>query len=168
MRVRVADIVMVSAFAGAVVIYGTQPIEFSPDAPPDRAGAELAEELPEIDAWSYSVMDESDLSDATRLRIVVDIEAPEAISAGERAQIKVMMVAAVDRHRLDRPDVVGVRLWVTHGTDLIPVNGISYTPDGCGWAGSDCAGVLWGMAVRGAVPQELRRWGDPVPDAAAK
>ena len=166
MRVRVTDIVLIAACVASLVIYGTRPIESSPEAPPDRASAELAEELPEIDAWPYSVMDESDLSDATRLRIVVDIEAPEAISAGERGQIETMMVAAVDRHRLDWPDVVGVRLWASHGTDFQPVNGIDYAPDRCRWAGTECGGDLWGTPVKGAVPAGLRAWGDPSPAAA--
>ena len=164
MRVRVTDIVLIAACVASLVIYGTRP-ETTPEAPMDRAGAELAEELPEFDAWPYSVMDESDLSDATRLRIVVDIEAPEALGAGERGQIEAMMLAAVDRHRQDWPDVVGVRLWQSHGTDMRPINGIHYAPDGCGWAGSDCTGVLWGTAVRGAVPAGLRAWGEPSPEA---
>ena len=166
MRVRVSEVVLIVACVGSLVIYGSHTIESSPEGPSDRAGAELAEEVPGIDPWPYTVVVESDLSDARRIRVVVDIEAPEAISAGERAQIETMMVAAVDRHRLDWPDVVGVRLWASHGMDFQPVNGLDYSPDKCRWAGTDCSDGVWGTPVRGAVPQELRRWGDPSPAAA--
>lgn len=165
MRVRVTDIVLIVACVASIVIYGIRPPEPSPKASTDRAGAEPPEESLQIVPTPYAVIEETDLSDESRTRVVVDIEAPEAAGAGERAQIETMMAAAVDRHRLDRPDVVGVRLWASHKTDMHPVNGIAYSGDGCGWAGSDCTGIVWGTAVRGAVPRELRRWGDPVPTA---
>ena len=106
---------------------------------------------------NYTVIMEKDHSFGNiRSRVTVEIEAPDART--EKTKIETMMKAAVDRHRVDWPDAISVRLWNPYGNDQIAQKRIVYAADGCGWAGDKCTGKLW---PEGNIPKELKEWGRP-------
>lgn len=89
----------------------------------------------------YSVLRERDRSFGKRVRILLDVKAPEAKT--ERESIEAMMSAIVKRHRKDWPHVVSAFLRDSYDLDTVAKNRITYTLDGCGWAGEDCTGKIW-------------------------
>ena len=134
---------------------------------PPQTPKPVAVKPPVIDPaqQKYNVMKEKDHSFGKRLRITLEIEAPQAKT--DQDIIGAMMVAAVDRHRTDWPHAVSARLWKSYEKDQTIHNRITYAPDGCGWAGDQCTGGLWSELHRGEVPQELIEWGKPTDEEEA-
>ena len=115
---------------------------------------------------SYTIVEEKDHSFGNvRSRITLEIEAPDANA--EDQQIATMMKAAIDRHRIDWPDAVSVRLWNDYHNESVIQNRIIYAPDGCGWAGSECNDDLWTDVFSGTIPEGLEDWGRPSEEESA-
>ena len=115
-------------------------------------------------AADYEIVKEFDSSFGNvRNRVTLEIQISNADPISREA-IETMMRAAIDRHRLDWPDVVSVRLWESYENDDIIQNRIRYAPDGCGWTGDDCTGEFWTDLFRGEIPQDLRSHGQPTED----
>ena len=113
-----------------------------------------------VAAQAYRAVAEKDHSFGnTRSRVTLEIESE--LAASDVQALHTMMKAAVERHRRNWPDAVSVRLWGSYDKDSTIRNAITYAPDGCGWAGDDCAGALWTRLHRGSIPGALARWGAP-------
>ena len=124
--------------------------------------AAIAGMAPFTDAWAqgpaYNVAEEKDHSFGNiRSRVTLDIEIP--VEDDERKMLKILMQAAVDRHRQDWPDAVSVRLWGDYESDAVFRNSIDYAPDGCGWSGDPCAQPIWTDLRSGSIPADLMAFG---------
>ncbi|MDE2788832.1 MAG: hypothetical protein OXI81_00185 [Paracoccaceae bacterium] len=109
---------------------------------------------------TYVVAAEKDHSFGNiRSRITLEVEIPGTDDSAE--QLKVMMQAAIDRHRQDWPDAVSVRLWGDYENDQVIQNSIDYAPDGCGWSGDPCSQPIWTDLFNGEIPADLIAFGDP-------
>ena len=109
---------------------------------------------------SYTIVEEKDHSFGNvRSRVTLEIEAPDANADDQK--IATMMKAAIDRHRMDWPDAVSVRLWNDYHSEQVIQNRIIYAPDGCGWAGLECNDDLWTDVFSGTIPEDLKDWGRP-------
>lgn len=144
----------------------SEPVE-SVNRKPAAASTPIATGLPEtaerplIDPsqQTYKVVKEQDHSFGNRVRVTLEIEAPQA--ERDEEVIGAMMVAAVDRHRKDWPHAVTARLWKSYGKDQVIHNRITYATDGCGWTGDKCTGSPWSDLHRGAFPERWTHWGQP-------
>ncbi len=107
----------------------------------------------------YSMLREKDHSFGNRVRIIIDVKAPEAKT--DRESIEAMMSAIVKRHRKDWPHVVSVFLRHSDELDTVAKNRVTYALDGCGWAGDGCTGEIWTELMEGEMPGDLTGWGKP-------
>ena len=106
------------------------------------------------EAAIYRIVEEKDSSFGTaRRRVTLETEIDGADPTAPIA-IKTMMRAATDRHQVDQPDAVSVRLWRSYEDDSNAQNRLVYAPDGCGWSGDDCTGELWTDLLKGDMPNE--------------
>ena len=108
---------------------------------------------------NYSVLRDRVHSSGKRLRILMDVKAPEAKT--EREEIEAMMSSIVKRHRKDWPHVVSAFLRYSDDLDTNAKNRITYALDGCGWSGEDCTGEIWTQLMQGEMPADLTNWGEP-------
>lgn len=109
---------------------------------------------------AYRIVEDRDSSFGNiRTRVIVSIK---TTATTENDQIRAMMAAAVDRHRKTWPDVVAAKLKTESSVSY--ANSIYFALDGCGWAGEPCDGKLWSQLLKGSIPQELLRWGEPTED----
>ena len=110
--------------------------------------SEYGDESPVV----YVLVKEKDSSfGQVRRRVTLEIEIPGADPIS-RATIETMMWAATNRHEVDRPNAVSVRLWRSYEDDSSAQNRIVYAPDGCGWSGDSCTGELWTDLLKGDLP----------------
>lgn len=108
----------------------------------------------------YIVADEKDHSFGNvRSRVTLEIEIPDISDKAEL--LKIMMRAAVDRHRQDWPDAVSVRFWGNYENDQVIQNSTDYAPDGCGWSGDPCSQPIWTDLLEGEIPANLIAFGTP-------
>ena len=118
------------------------------------AGAATVEDIVLAEAAVYRIVEEKDSSFGTvRRRVTLEIEVDGADPTAPIA-ITIMMRAATDRHQVDQPDAVSVRLWRSYEDDSNAQNRLVYAPDGCGWSGDDCTGELWTDLLKGDMPNE--------------
>lgn len=102
---------------------------------------------------AYRIVKEKDSSFGNvRRRVTLEIEIDGADPTSPTT-IETLMWAAADRHQVDRPDAVSVRLWRSYENGSNAQNRIVYAPDGCGWSGDDCTGELWTELLKGDMPK---------------
>lgn len=114
---------------------------------------------PEPNFKDFKIVKEEDISTAMRSRFKIEVEAPDADT--DRKAIEALMLALVEVHRKEWPQVVTGFLYSSSSRDGLANNGLTYAPDGCAWTGEDCTGELWSDLMNGALPTDLRRWGKP-------
>ena len=107
----------------------------------------------------FKIVKEEDISTALRSRFKIEVEAPNADT--DRKVIEALMLALVEVHRKEWPQVVTGFLYDSSGRDELANNRLTYAPDGCAWTGEDCTGELWSGLMDGVLPDDLRRWGKP-------
>ncbi len=96
---------------------------------------------------NYTIVNEEEPKAGPRRGIKIEIEAQKGWSREEK--IHVMKVAAVKRHRQDRPHAVAVRLWYGYENERPTFVGrIIYAPDGCSWYDPawydrNCTNPIW-------------------------
>ena len=100
----------------------------------------------------YVIAEEKDSSFGNvRRRVTLELEIDGADPTSPTT-IETLMRAATDRHQVDSPDAVSVRLWRSYGNGSNAQNRIVYAPDGCGWSGGDCTGEVWTELLKGDMP----------------
>ena len=103
-------------------------------------------------AWEFSGT-ESDLSDDSRMRIMVNVKS-EVADLPYEDQVRILMEAALERHAQDEPDAVIVSLETPFaGVEYFIYNTIAYAPDGCGILGGECTGEPWRGPMHGSLPE---------------
>ena len=101
---------------------------------------------------AYRIVKENDSSFGNvRRRVTLELEIDGADPTSPTT-IETLMRAATDRHQVDSPDAVSVRLWRSYGNGSNAQNRIVYAPDGCGWSGGDCTGEVWTELLKGDMP----------------
>ena len=118
--------------------------------PPPRPGPKFKD---------FKIVKEEDISTARRNRFKIEVEAPNADT--DRKMIEALMLALVEVHRKEWPQVVTGFLYSSGSRDGLPKNRLTYAPDGCAWTGENCTGALWSDLMHGELPGDLRRWGNP-------
>ena len=104
------------------------------------------------DTTAYRIVKENDSSFGNvRRRVTLELEIDGADPTSPTT-IETLMRAATDRHQVDSPDAVSVRLWRSYGNGSDAQNRIVYAPDGCGWSGGDCTGEVWTELLKGDMP----------------
>ena len=143
--VEIADPVEV-----AVVVAMAGPVDVAMADPLDVA---VADDVVLAGPAAYRIVKEKDSSFGNvRRRVTLEIEIDGADPTSPTT-IETLMWAAADRHQVDRPDAVSVRLWRSYENGSNAQNRIVYAPDGCGWSGDDCTGELWTELLKGDMPK---------------
>ena len=112
----------------------------------------VADDVVLADTTAYRIVKENDSSFGNvRRRVTLELEIDGADPTSPTT-IETLMRAATDRHQVDSPDAVSVRLWRSYGNGSNAQNRIVYAPDGCGWSGGDCTGEVWTELLKGDMP----------------
>ena len=128
-------------------------------APPKKPVVKKAPPKPEPKFKDFKIVKEEDISTMQRSRFKMEVEAPNADTG--RKVIEALMLALVEVHRKEWPQVVTGFLYSSSSRDELAKNRLTYAPDGCAWTGEDCTGELWSDLMHGELPGELMRWGKP-------
>lgn len=114
---------------------------------------------PEPKFKDFKIVKEEDISTAQRSRFKIEVEAPNADT--DRKVIEALMLALVDVHRKEWPQVITGFFYSSSNRDKLAKNRLTYAPDGCAWTGEDCDGELWSDLMHGVLPGDIRHWGMP-------
>ena len=142
----------VAAMTGPVAVAIASPVAVASQIPWMSQSQSRADDVVLAGPTAYRIVKENDSSFGNvRRRVTLELEIDGADPTSPTT-IETLMRAATDRHQVDSPDAVSVRLWRSYGNGSNAQNRIVYAPDGCGWSGGDCTGEVWTELLKGDMP----------------